>query len=195
MGLIRSMEHLKVHNKNDTFQDIEKSSNKSDWENWDRLKISAFHGKKLIRRNFQPYCSAKGERFFLHEIDNFGFDAERKVYILVQTFRRLFGTNLDKHSDTAKWRKHATKITFLREKGKRYFREGKLITDLIDFPQSYWEALEALKVARAEKHAKRSSSSKEKIDTNKEEDELLADETPPKKRLRSDSVSSKNNKT
>ena len=192
MGLIKSMEHLKVDNKNENFQDIEKSSNKSDWENWDRLKISAFHGKKLIKRNFQPYCSVKGERFFLHEIDNFGFDAERKVFILVQTFRRLFGNGFKEYSDTAKWRKHATKLTFLREKGKRYFREGKLITDLIDFPQSYWEALEALKAAKAEKLAKRSSSSKEKLDINKEEDELLADETPPKKRLRSDSVSIKN---
>ena len=193
MGLIRSMEHLKVDNKNDNFGDIEKSSNKSDWENWDRLKISSFHGRKLIKRNFQPYCP-KGERFFLHEIDNFGFDAEQKVFILVQTFRRLFGTTVKEDAASAKGRKHATKLTFLREKGKQYFREGKLITDLIDFPQSYWEALEALKVARAEKLAKRSSSSKEKLDINKEEDELLADETSPvpKKRLRSNSVSIKN---
>ena len=191
MGLIRSMEHLKVDNKNDNFEDIEKSSNKSDWENWNQLKISAFHGKKLIKRNFQPYCP-KGERFFIHEIDNFGFTAEQKVFILVQTFRRLFGTSSKEGSDTVKGRKHATKLTFLREKGKKYFRDGKLITDLIDFPQSYWEALEALKVARAEKLAKRSSSSKEKAVINKEEDELLAEETPPKKRLRSDSVTAKN---
>ena len=185
------MEHLKVDNKNDNFEDIEKSSNKSDWENWNQLKISAFHGKKLIKRNFQPYCP-KGERFFIHEIDNFGFTAEQKVFILVQTFRRLFGTSFKEGSDTVKGRKHATKLTFLREKGKKYFRDGKLITDLIDFPQSYWEALEALKVARAEKLAKRSSSSKEKAVINKEEDELLAEETPPKKRLRSDSVTAKN---
>ena len=187
------MEHLKVDNKNENFESIEKTSNKSDWENWDRLKISAFHGKKLIKRNFQPYCP-KGERFFLHEIDNFDFDNEKKVFIVFQTFRRLFGTSSVSKPDSLKGRKYATKLTFLREKGKQYFREGKLITDLIDFPQSYWEALEALKVAKADKLSKRSSSLKEKLDISKEEDELLADETPPKKRLRSDSVATKNTK-
>ena len=187
MGLIRSMEHLKVDNKNEC---IEKSSNKSDWENWDRLKISAFHGKKLIKRNFQPYCP-KGERFFLHEIDNFNFDAEKKVFIVGQTFRRLFGTNSFKESsESSKGRKYATKLTFLREKGKQYFRDGKLITDLIDFPQSYWEALEALKSAQAEK--KNASSKRSKLDISKEEDELLAEEISPKKRLRSNHPLTKN---
>ena len=185
------MAQLKVENKNENFENMDKMSDKSDWENWDRLKLSAFHGRKLIKRNFQPYCP-KGERFFLHEIDNYDFDAEKKVFIVFQTFRRLFGTSSS--ADSSKGRKYATKLTFLREKGKQYFREGKSITELIDFPQSYWEALEALRNAKAEKQSKRSSSAKEKRVTNKEEDELLADEAPSKKRLRSDSVSIKNSK-
>ena len=186
MGLIRNMAHLKIENENESFEEIEKASTIRDWENWDRLKLSAFHGKKLIKRNFQPYCP-KGERFFLHEIDKFNFDVEKKVYIVGNTFRKLFGTTLS--AESAKGRKYAMKLTFLREKGKQYFREGKLITDLIDFPQSYWEALESLKNAQAEK--KSSSSKRSKVDINKEEDELLAEEVPPKKRLRSNNLSSK----
>ena len=187
MGLVKNMAHLKVENKIDLPE--EKSQYSPDWEKWDRLKISAFHGKKLIKRNFQPYCP-EGGRFFLHEIDNFDFNTEKKVYIVGQTFRKLFGTSSS--ADSSKGRKYAAKLSFLREKGKQYFREGKRITDLIDFPQSYWETLEALKSAKDDKHSKRTSSSKETMDSNKEEDELLADEAPKKKRLRSNTISIKN---
>ena len=109
-----------------------------DWESWSQLKLSAYHGKKLAKRNFRPYHPKVAEKtFFLHEIDNYELDPEEKWLIIMRTFKKLFGNFIS--ADTAKGRKFNTKMSFLREKGKENLKAGKSIKDWISFPDSYWE--------------------------------------------------------
>ena len=185
MGIVRDMEEMKIDRKDveNSFKELEEASKSPDWERWDRLKLSAYHGRKLVKRNFQP-TDPGGERFMLHDLDSLGFNTETKLFILVQTFKRLFGNGAA--SDSSKGKKHGTKLTFLREKGKRYFNEGKKITDLIDFPQAYWDALEALEKAKEEKPLKRTSESTSDNSTKSEKQNHNA--VPQRKRLRSEKL-------
>ena len=185
MEIIRNMEEMRIDRKNveSSFKELEEASKSPDWERWDRLKLSAYHGRKLVKRNFQP-THPGGERFMLHDLNSLGFNTETKLFVLVQTFKRLFGNGAA--SDSSKGKKHATKLTFLREKGKRYFNEGKKVTDLIDFPQAYWDALEALEKAKEGKPHKRTSEST--FDDSIKTEKQTHDAVPQRKRLRSEKL-------
>ena len=185
---------MNTKNNDNSFRGIEQSQNGEDWEKWDRLKLSSYHGRKLVKRNFQPYRS-NGERFQIHEIDKFGLNTETKIFIIMQTFKRLFGNVAT--ASTSKGRKYANKLTFLREKGRRYFLEGKKIEDLIELPQAYWDALEALKNAQEVKAIENSSKKAQEEKVSKRPVELTEEkieesrrqqkeDSPQKKRLRSD---------
>ena len=109
-----------------------------DWESWSQLKLSAYHGRKLAKRNFRPYHPKVAEKtFFIHEIDNYELEPEEKWLIVMRTFKKLFGNFIS--ADTAKGRKFNTKMSFLRERGKANFKAGKSIKDWISFPDSYWD--------------------------------------------------------
>ena len=79
----------RVKNVESSFKELEEASKSPDWERWDRLKLSAYHGRKLVKRNFQP-THPGGERFMLHDLNSLGFNTETKLFVLVQTFKRLF---------------------------------------------------------------------------------------------------------
>ena len=140
------MSDMKALNLNDTERKQPTRSlsspdrnNAETWENWEHLKLSAYHGRKLTKRNFKPYHPRVAEKtFFLHELDNHGFEPQEKWFIIMRTFKKLFGNIAN--SDTSKGRKFNTKLSFLRERGKQHLFAGKPITKLIAFPDSYWEA-------------------------------------------------------
>ena len=143
------MSGIATLNVNDEKPKLQKSSNASaqDWESWTHLKISAFHGKKLTKKNFKPYHpKVVGKTFFLHEIDDLSLTPEEKLFITMRVFKKLFGSVVS--SDTSKGRKLNTKLTFLREKGRQHFTNGKPIKELIAFPESYWQAYRDLLEAK-----------------------------------------------
>ena len=120
------------------------------WENWNRLKLSVYHGKKLAKRSFKPY-HPKTRTFFLHDLDNFGFEPNEKLIIVMRTLKKVFG-NSEPNSNRAK--RINNKLTFIREKGLEHFKADKNIKDLIEFPDSYWQALKAIKDGQRTKRPK-----------------------------------------
>ena len=127
-------------------------SDAENWEHWVHLKLSAYHGRKLTKRNFKPYHPKVEERtFFLHELDKYDFEPEEKWFIVMRTFKKLFGSIAS--SDTSKGRKFNTKLSFLRERGKQHLLAGKPIAKLIAFPESYWEAYKQISENGAESGA------------------------------------------
>ena len=144
-----SMEALNINPKEqESFESLEQQKgHASDWESWEHLKLSAYHGRKLTRRSYKSYHPKVEEKtFFLHQLDNYGFEPEEKLMILMRTFKKLFGSVAG--ANTSKGRKFNTKLTFLRERGKRHFAAGKKVTDLIAFPDSYWEAFKEITEAK-----------------------------------------------
>lgn len=121
------------------------------WESWDKLKLSAYHGKKLMRKNYKPY-HPKVKTFYLHELDSFEFEPVEKVTILMRTLKKLFGAVTN--SNSIRGKRFNAKLSFVRVKGLQHFKDGKSIKDLIDFPNSYWEALKYLTKARENKQFK-----------------------------------------
>lgn len=146
------------------------NSKAESWENWEHLKLSAYHGRKLTKRNFKPYHPRVDEKtFFLHELDNHGFEPQEKWFIVMRTFKKLFGSIAN--SDTSKGRKFNTKLSFLRERGKQHLLAGKPITKLIAFPDSYWEAHKQIVESKAEKVSTDpgTSAKRKKLETIPEE--------------------------
>ena len=110
------------------------------WESWNRLKLSVYHGKKLVKRAYKPY-HPKTKTFYLHELDNFGFEPNEKIVIVMRTLKKVLG-NADTNSNRAK--RINNKLSFIRVRGLEHFKAGKSIKDLIEFPDSYWQALKAI---------------------------------------------------
>ena len=148
--MINGMESLNIKSGNNVGEKFSETAKCriDDWESWSQLKLSAYHGRKLAKRNFRPYHPKVAEKtFFLHEIDNIELEPEEKWLIVMRTFKKLFGNFMT--ADTAKGRKFNTKMSFLREKGKENLKAGKSIQDWISFPDSYWEEHKRVTEAKA----------------------------------------------
>ena len=67
----------------------------------------------------------------------------------MRTLKKLFGnvTNFDSN----KGRRLHAKLSFIRERGKQHFLDKKPITDLIEFPEAYWECYKSISRARERK--------------------------------------------
>ena len=161
MSLTSSMSTLALKHDNvrgdSTFESLESGSSPSVavWESWHKLRLSAHHGKKLIKKNFKPY-HPKVRTLFLHELDQFDLEPGEKVTIVMRTLKKLFG-NISK-SNSLRAKRMNAKLSFVRVKGLQYFKDGKSITDLIEFPDSYWAAHDNLIKAKDNKKQYRISS-------------------------------------
>ena len=176
MSLTSSMSTLALKHENirddSTFESLEigSSPNVAVWESWHKLRLTAHHGKKLIKKNFKPY-HPKVKTFFLHEIDQFDLEPGEKVTIVMRTLKKLFGSISNSNSLRAK--RVNAKLSFVRVKGLQHFKDGKSITDLIEFPDSYWAAYDCLIKAK----------------DNKKQNQITSDQ--PKQRLETISESKK----
>ena len=170
-----------------TFESLESGSgrNVAIWESWDKLKLSAYHGKKLIKKNFKPY-HPKVKTFFLHELDQFDLEAGEKVSIVMRTLKKLFGAIA--HSNSLRAKRLNAKLSFVRVKGLQHFKDGKPITDLIEFPESYWVAHNNLIKAIDNKHSRNQSNHlQRRLETIPEESERV--EKSRNNRFKNDEVS------
>ena len=140
--------------------------NPNNWENWEHLKLSSYHGRKLTRRNYKPYHPTVDEKnFFLHELDQLDFGPEEKYFIVMRTFRKLFGSVVGANS--SKGRKFNAKLSFLREKGKNHFASGKKVTELISLPDSYWEGYkETMESKKDPKEGKDTAPKRPRLELN-----------------------------
>ena len=89
MSLTSSMSilALKPDNIRDDSLESGSSMNVAVWESWHKLKLSAHHGKKLIKKNFKPY-HPKVKTFFLHDLDQFDLEPGEKVTIVIRTLKK-----------------------------------------------------------------------------------------------------------
>ena len=89
MSLTSSMSTLalKPDNIRDDSLESGSSMNVAVWESWHKLKLSAHHGKKLIKKNFKPY-HPKVKTFFLHDLDQFDLEPGEKVTIVIRTLKK-----------------------------------------------------------------------------------------------------------
>jgi len=147
MSLTHNMANLEL--KNAALEQTPDQLN-GNWETWKRLKLSVYHGKKLAKRSFKPY-HPKTKSFFLHELDEFGFEPNEKLIIVMRTLKKVFG-NTDTNSNRSK--RINNKLSFIRVKGLDHFKANKNIKDLIEFPDSYWQALKAVKDGQRAKKLK-----------------------------------------
>ena len=145
MSLSNNMENLELKT---TSMEQNPDQFNGNWENWKRLKLSVYHGKKLAKRSFKPY-HPKTKTFFLHELDEFGFEPNEKLIIVMRTLKKVFG-NTDTNSNRSK--RINNKLSFIRVKGLDHFKANKSIKDLIEFPDSYWQALKAIKDGQRNKN-------------------------------------------
>ena len=146
------------------------STNVAVWESWHKLRLSAHHGKKLIKKNYKPY-HPKVKTFFLHELDQFDLEPGEKVSIVMRTLKKLFGNISNSNSLRAK--RVNAKLSFVRVKGLEHFKDGKSITDLIEFPDSYWAAHNNLIKAKDNKNRISSDQPKQRLETIQEESEKV----------------------
>ena len=146
------------------------STNVAVWESWHKLRLSAHHGKKLIKKSFKPY-HPKVKTFFLHELDQFDFEPGEKVSIVMRTLKKLFGSLSNSNSLRAK--RLNAKLSFVRVKGLQHFKDGKSVTDLIEFPDSYWAAHNNLIKAKDNKKRISSDQPKQRLETIQEESEQV----------------------
>lgn len=151
MSLTRSMETLHVDKSDPTSNKISnfKPDNQDvNWESWKKLKLSSFHGKKLIKKAYRPY-HPKTKAFYLHELDSFGFEPGEKITMLMRTLKKVLGN--PSSPNTNKSRRINAKLSFVRVKGLKHFQEGKSVKDLVDFPDSYWTAYKTIMDAKQKK--------------------------------------------
>ena len=160
------------------------STNVAVWESWHKLRLSAHHGKKLIKKNFKPY-HPKVRTLFLHELDQFDLEPGEKVTIVMRTLKKLFGNISNSNSLRAK--RMNAKLSFVRVKGLQYFKDGKSITDLIEFPDSYWAAYDNLIKAKEKQYRISSDKPKQCRGTIPEESEQV--EKSGNNRLNNEQVS------
>ena len=167
MSLTSSMSTLALKPDNIRYVSLESgsSTNVAVWESWHKLRLSAHHGKKLIKKNFKPY-HPKVKTFFLHDLDQFDLEPGEKVTIVIRTLKKLFGNISNSNSLRAK--RMNAKLSFVRVKGLQHFKDGKSISDLIEFPDSYWAAHDNL--IKAKKQYQISSDQpKQRLETIPEE--------------------------
>ena len=152
MSLTSTMSTLAVKdNSSETsFESLDSNLDRKDWETWEQLKLSSYHGKKLIKRAYKPY-HPKVKAFFLHELDNFDFEPNEKVTIVMRTIKKVLGNVTNPQSMRGK--KINSKLSFVRVKGLDHFKAGKSIKNLIEFPDSYWEAHKKLIEAQNRKQS------------------------------------------
>ena len=160
MSLTSDMSTLDLKNVNgpneSTFESMDSNSSQKVevWESWEQLRLSAYHGKKLVKKNYMPY-HPKVKKFFLHEIDNFDFEPGEKVTIVMRTLKKVFGSMI--HSNSSRGKRVNAKLTFIRVKALQHFQDGKSVKDLIEFPKSYWDAYKILLKAQENKRTRTSS--------------------------------------
>ena len=188
MSLTSSMSTLALKPDSVRGDSLESGSraNVAVWESWHKLRLSAHHGKKLIKKNFKPY-HPKVKTFFLHELDQFDLEPGEKVSIVMRTLKKLFGNFSNPNSLRAK--RVNAKLSFVRVKGLEHFKDGKSIIDLIDFPDSYWAAYDYLIKAKDNKKQYRISSDqpKQRLEPIPEESEKV--EKSGMNRLKNEQVS------
>ena len=172
MSLTSSMSTLALKPDNVRGDSLESgsSTNVAVWESWHKLRLSAHHGKKLIKKNYKPY-HPKVKTFFLHELDQFDLEPGEKVSIVMRTLKKLFGNISNSNSLRAK--RVNAKLSFVRVKGLEHFKDGKSITDLIEFPDSYWAAHNNLIKAKDNKNRISSDQPKQRLETIQEESEKV----------------------
>ena len=172
MSLTSSMSTLALKPDNVRGDSLESgsSTNVAVWESWHKLRLSAHHGKKLIKKNYKPY-HPKIKTFFLHELDQFDLEPGEKVSIVMRTLKKLFGNISNSNSLRAK--RVNAKLSFVRVKGLEHFKDGKSITDLIEFPDSYWAAHNNLIKAKDNKNRISSDQPKQRLETIQEESEKV----------------------
>ena len=172
MSLTSSMSTLALKPDNVRGDSLESgsSTNVAVWESWHKLRLSAHHGKKLIKKNYKPY-HPKIKTFFLHELDQFDLEPGEKVSIVMRTLKKLFGNISNSNSLRAK--RVNAKLSFVRVKGLEHFKDGKSITDLIAFPDSYWAAHNNLIKAKDNKNRISSDQPKQRLETIQEESEKV----------------------
>lgn len=172
MSLTSSMSTLALKPDNVRGDSLESgsSTNVAVWESWHKLRLSAHHGKKLIKKNYKPY-HPKVKTFFLHELDQFDLEPGEKVSIVMRTLKKLFGNISNSNSLRAK--RVNAKLSFVRVKGLQHFKDGKSVTDLIEFPDSYWAAHNNLIKAKDNKNRISSDQPKQRLETIQEESEKV----------------------
>ena len=164
---------LKDNSSDTSFESLDSLSVGKDWESWKQLRLSAYHGKKLIKRAYKPY-HPKAKAFFLHELDNFDFEPGEKVTIVMRTLKKCFGNVIN--SQTIRGKRVNSKLSFIRVKGLKHFKQGKSIKDLILFPDSYWEAYKTLVDAQNKKQPiSQSDHLKRRLETIPEEKDEVQD--------------------
>ena len=158
MSLIGNMSSLTINEPKQTMSKVEivDKTNLSpkailySWESWEKLKLSTFHGKMLTTtRHLARGPNGEKSKFFLHQLDDFDYNPDVKLFIVMRTLKRLFGnvTNFDSN----KGRRLNAKLSFIRERGKQHFLDRKPITELIEFPEAYWEKYKTISRAREKK--------------------------------------------
>ena len=157
MSLTSDMSTLDLKNVS-SFESLDpNSSQKTEvWESWEQVRLSNYHGKKLVKKNFMPY-HPKVKKFFLHEIDNFDFEPGEKVTMIMRTLKKVFGNMA--HSNSTSGKRVNAKLSFIRVKALKHFQDGKSVKDLIEFPKSYWDAHKILLNSQESKRTRTSSCS------------------------------------
>ena len=164
MSLTSDMSTLDLKNVS-SFESLDSNSSQKVevWESWEQVRLSNYHGKKLVKKNFMPY-HPKVKKFFLHEIDNFDFEPGEKVAMIMRTLKKVFGNMT--HSNSASGKRVNAKLSFIRVKALKHFQDGKSVKDLIEFPKSYWDAHKILLNAQENKRTRTPSCSlKRNFDT------------------------------